>query len=217
MKTFLMLASLFVSTSVAHAQVTADSLVAQSFTPATFVRHVTGVEVDIHSATFNVALINHDTDVLFGTSSSGQPSFTRASFSFYRNGIEYAFPYDGAAIYDPIVHYDVPSSGVVISNVPWSTFELNTNNMIVIPVTVEFLFPSGSMDAYGVKINTVSWMANGIEFTTAITGDYLTAGSVPSGAIPEPWAYAVILGILTLGFTAWRRLTSPKMAVTCPS
>jgi hypothetical protein len=217
-----MLASVFVLASAAQAQVTADSLVAESFVPANLARNIvstnetTGVEVSVYYATFNIMLFNHETDVLFGTSYSTRPAFSWRSITLYKNGVEYPFSDYDTSVFDPITLYSVPSSGVVTAGVPADTFMLSTNNAIVLPVTVQFIVSSTTLDAFGLKLNEIAWTANNIDFVTAVTGEYVTAGSVPS-SIPEPWACAAIFGVIVLGFAAWRRFTASQTAVSCPS
>ncbi len=120
------------------------------------------------SATFTLNVQAVGGDILFGAAGSSTPMFNNASFATFLNGTATVLLVSSSTA------YDVPSSGVVTSNL---SFTLQRNNSVSIPVT--FLFEgklaSGanvSTGTYGVGLQSINWVSsNGAGSSTFMVGN----------------------------------------------
>ena len=94
-------------------------------------------------------------------------SWTIPTFGFgiYQAGVE--FSQAGASTtYSGITSWTVPSSGVVTTNLPAGSFELQQNNTVQIPVTFSFQNKATTgafiaTQSYAVGLDSINWSATG--------------------------------------------------------
>jgi hypothetical protein len=136
-------------------------------------------------------------DIYIGLPGSMNPSITESSFTVFQNGLV------TSSLNALAIDYSQPSSGIV--TVDFANFKVAMNNQVTVPITVSFL--ANSLGNYGLRMDSIDWIANGNHYETQLYGAGFVAGQAPvsTNPIPEPWTYGAIFGLAALGLALKRR------------
>ena len=128
-------------------------------------------------ATFNASLTAQNGDITIGLPAANLPLVSPIPIylSILKNGVA-----DTSTNYSPAILFSQPSAGIVAGS--GSTFVLQKNNTVTVPITVAFVVTNGGANTYAVKLLFYAWSDSGGKNGSPLTGTNWTTAAISAGS-----------------------------------